>query len=487
MLTIVTVNYLNKKRKLRKMKIQLESNNEQMADTMSKSGFDLYTALFELVDNSIAGGARKVDLQLTCSNSNKRALKEISITDDGHGIAFDIVKKALAMGATKNKSINEHGVGMKNAIAFFGNHSINKGLIEIATFDGKDAYRLTDYKVNELTHSAIPTPKDTFCTIRIDASAKGFTLYQSTTKIIDRLGQRYADHIDEGVEIVVSEIDETTHTEISCETVVPKRPPYWNEENKTATPLLQENIVTPNIEATFTLGKTAKGHKCSLYSPATNKGGIDMIQDNRIVAARTWLPLTAWRPTTHPTYNAMVGRLVITKGHLDTTPKKDGFQVTPELEEVREHVARIIGAANMARWFEPPTKEVEFTEANIRDSLKVLLESQTQPTGDKMWSEVKAEQSTDTNLNMDITAESGGVKYVFEIKKKTFNAQDMNQLIGYMVATGCDQGIVFADRVLADAHGQLAHWKQYLGIKINVQFWESSHPYHEQVMAMVKA
>ena len=128
MLTIVTVNYPNKKRKLRKMKIHLESNNEQMADTMSKSGFDLYTALFELVDNSIAGGAKKVDLQLTCSNSNKRVLKEISITDDGHGIALDIVKKALAMGATKNKSINEHGVGMKNAIAFFGNHSINKGL-----------------------------------------------------------------------------------------------------------------------------------------------------------------------------------------------------------------------------------------------------------------------------------------------------------------------------------------------------------------------
>ena len=98
------------------------------------------------------------------------------------------------------------------------------------------------------------------------------------------------------------------------------------------------------------------------------------------------------------------------------------------------------------------------------------------------WSDVKTEESTDTNLSMDVTANSGNTFYVFEVKKGNFNAQDMNQLVGYMVTVGATHGVVFAKNVLANAKKQFdEHWKPLLK-DFNIQYWEESSAQHKTVL-----
>ena len=81
------------------------------------------------------------------------------------------------------------------------------------------------------------------------------------------------------------------------------------------------------------------------------------------------------------------------------------------------------------------------SESLIRDGLADYLKAQVLPSGDAIWDDVKTEESTDTNLSMDVTANSGNAFYVFEVKKGNFNAQDMNQLVGYMVTVGATHGV----------------------------------------------
>ena len=466
--------------------IELESNNELMANTMSKSGFDFNTAMFELIDNSIAAGARNIDIQFWIEPTGQKPIHQIHISDDGSGFPLDSLSRKLAMGAETGVGINEHGVGLKNAIGYYGGNDIRAGLLGIVTYDGEDCYEITGYEGNMLTLREIsPAWPNTGSCVKINCLELEAALSNRWKKLVDMLGVRYGDYIESGITITVSLVDIETLDEIEDgeHEVEPIFPPYYNPLTRTETHLWEDEVqnYTGSVRATLTIGLSPEGEE-GIWERGIYKGGIDVVQDGRVVVHRSYQPLESWRRP-HPMMNGVVGRLVIHTGYLPTTPKKDGFRETQEYIELRESIASSVRGSIIPRVLDLDDEEAErYEEADMRRGLKLYLESLTTPSGEAVWDEVNDEDATDTGLSMDVTAVTGGEKWVFEIKKETFGAQDMNQLIGYMIATHSIKGVVFSPNVLDNATRQLEYWREALSCDIDIQYWDSRHNNHRTVM-----
>jgi hypothetical protein len=461
-------------------RIRLDSNNEQMADTMSKSGFTFITAMYELLDNAIGAGATEIDIAFWNSNEGQRRIHEIHICDNGTGFNFGTLTKAFAMGSKKGTGMHEHGVGLKNAIAFYGNNSIREGLIGIETYDDIDAYEVIGYEVNDIVVKDIPVPEHTGSVIKINTYPLQVSMAKRLSSLLESIGVRYGNIINSGTDISVYEVDVDTAqitTDIEDNPIIHHvtafLPPYYNPVSKTDTPFVRESFSTTDVTCELVLGVSRNELATGPWQRYSYGGGIDIVQDNRVLVHRTWLPLEVWRPKNHTSINPLIGQLIIKQGHLPTTPKKDSVQRTQIFTEVQEEVARIIRECGILKLFaEIDDEQTDYSEANMRDGLARYLRAQKMPNGDGVWGSVKTEESTDTNLSMDVTAEPDEL-YVFEVKKGNFNAQDMNQLIGYMITVGSRQGIVLAKTILSNAKKQFEHyWKVILDGEYNIQYWD---------------
>lgn len=471
--------------------LKMESNNELMANTMSKSGFTFYTALNELIDNAIVS-AKNISINLLVENFGQRSIKKISVIDDGCGISLNDASVALSVGARTNQGVHEHGVGMKSAIAYFGSSDIRKGLDKIYSYDGVDSYCIYGYEGNDLLiEDEITVPDGTGTKIQISVELNIYAA-QRVIALRDMLGVRYGLFIQNGGSITINEVDVSTGDIMKdakgnpvSSIVKPIFPPYFHPTTSTNVHLLKKEITTKDIVGELTIGMSPDAHE-GMWAKCSYGGGIDVIQNERVIMHRTYEPLTEWRPKNHTSLNALVGQLVIKEGHLPTTPKKDGVQQTDMWMEVKKAIAETIKEGKISSFFNPPEDEDDYdsvSESLIRDALADYLKAQVLPSGDSIWNDVKTEESTDTNLSMDVTANSGDTMYVFEVKKGNFNAQDMNQLVGYMVTVNAKQGVVFAKNILANAKKQFEeHWKPLLK-DFNISYWDEKSTQHKTVLA----
>lgn len=475
-----------------KQQIEMKSNNEQMANTMSKSGFTFYTALHELLDNAIVT-AKNIRVELLVENDGMRAIHYISVIDDGDGIGMDELAEAFAVGARTNQGINEHGVGMKSAIAYFGNMNIADGLDYILTYDGVDCFKVEGYEGNTLHIDTGLTPPWSHTGTHISMSVRLNVFAASRINALkESLGVRYGNFLLNGGTITIQEFDIATDEpilnakeEAEVVRVTPIHPPYFHPTTGTKVHLLKKEIVTQNIVADFIIGMSAEDEE-GTWKPLSYGGGIDIVQNDRVVVHRSYEPLTEWRPKNHTSLNRLIGQLIVKDGHIPTTPKKDNVQQTEEWQAIKEAIAAAILEHKITAFFNPPENDNEYdnlSESLIRDGLAACLTESTLPTGEPVWSDVKTEESTDTNLSMDVTAMNGEDMYVFEVKKGNFNAQDMNQLIGYMVTVGAERGVVFAKTVLANAKKQFdEHWQPLLGEDFTIAYADKDSQLYKTVM-----
>lgn len=475
-----------------KQQIEMKSNNEQMANTMSKSGFTFYTALHELLDNAIVS-AKNISVELHVENDGMRAIHNVTIIDDGDGIGMSELAEAFAVGARTNKGINEHGVGMKSAIAYFGNMNIAKGLDYILTYDGVDCFMVEGYEGNTLHIDTGVTPpwKHTGTEISMNVVLNVFAAQRIAT-LKESLGVRYGNFLNNGGNITIQEFDIHTGQPLlnakkqpEIINVIPIHPPYFHPTTGTSVHLLKKEIVTQNVVADFIIGMSAENEE-GAWKSLSYGGGIDIVQNDRVVVHRSYEPLTEWRPKNHTSLNRLIGQLIVKEGHIPTTPKKDNVQQTDEWLAIKKGIAAAILENKITAFFNPPDDDDEYdnlSESLIRDGLAACLSESKMPTGEPIWTDVKTEESTDTNLSMDVTAMNGDTLYVFEVKKGNFNAQDMNQLIGYMVTVNAKRGVVFAKTVLANAKKQFnEHWKPLLGNDFVVTYADESSQLYKSVM-----
>jgi hypothetical protein len=82
-----------------------------LINSLRAFGYELNTAVADLIDNSITAGANRIDIRFEWSNDQPR----ISITDDGCGMSKSVLLNAMRLGA-----INPNEVRAKNDLGRFG-------------------------------------------------------------------------------------------------------------------------------------------------------------------------------------------------------------------------------------------------------------------------------------------------------------------------------------------------------------------------------
>lgn len=89
---------------------------------LAKQNLLLHQCIIELIDNSIAATSEniqfQIDIQMIQSEENPE-LVELYIADKGLGMSIEVLSNALQLGqsATITNRLNEHGFGLKNALA----------------------------------------------------------------------------------------------------------------------------------------------------------------------------------------------------------------------------------------------------------------------------------------------------------------------------------------------------------------------------------
>ncbi|ENY82806.1 ATP-binding protein [Sphingopyxis sp. MC1] len=92
---------------------------ERMIEGLRDTGYEFDTAIADIVDNSIAANATKVDLTLAL---DWRGNIRLSIADDGDGMDLEGLKNAMRYGARKRPnpaSLGKYGLGLKTASTAF--------------------------------------------------------------------------------------------------------------------------------------------------------------------------------------------------------------------------------------------------------------------------------------------------------------------------------------------------------------------------------
>lgn len=113
--------------------MKIEVKDRFLRLSMRSVGYNNYTAIMELIDNSIDAGA-------TCINIDYDGDKLV-IRDDGSGMSYDKLKASMMVGydrAYGESEIGYFGVGMKSAIINLSDPNKDSSPVKIKTFDGEE-------------------------------------------------------------------------------------------------------------------------------------------------------------------------------------------------------------------------------------------------------------------------------------------------------------------------------------------------------------
>jgi hypothetical protein len=171
-------------------------------DFFRGAGFKFDSSIAELIDNSISAGATKVKIKTELIGEN---LYNITIEDNGIGIAFDKIKSIMSLGSGnlsdyKSNSISYYGVGMKFAIINLSEGGVTK---ITSVYNGeKSSIFLNTTDIPEISNPSMELTKSNSGTIieipNICISSN------KITALLKSLGVIYFPHIDNGNDLEIT-------------------------------------------------------------------------------------------------------------------------------------------------------------------------------------------------------------------------------------------------------------------------------------------
>jgi anti-sigma regulatory factor (Ser/Thr protein kinase) len=182
------------------------SSQEQWAMLTKSYTQKLPHALNELVDNSLAAfgktaGDMFINIRITKETDDGYV---ITVSDNGPGIALADIPVALSAGRAKRSGLNEHGLGIKNVLAFCCPENTGFHILSVPIGSGK-AYKVvapwgSPFTCNEVSPSEHPYPTGLSITMRVTEKvlkyygASAFKLDTLLGRLRHVLGVTYAIH-----------------------------------------------------------------------------------------------------------------------------------------------------------------------------------------------------------------------------------------------------------------------------------------------------
>ncbi len=420
---------------------------------LGNNTYNYLDLLSELIDDSIAARIPNekllIEVELVMSEDNKKE-QVLIVRDNAKGIAFDEIASAISPAWNSGgKTLNEHGMGMKQAIAGLGELSY----LATKTEATNPATVITEFKFGNVTPLNCDVAWEHGTEICIknlkDIVEKGQQYY--TKYLIPYLGARYRRYLSgEQPEVRINfrmlsadKKDQNGYPETIREWMVqPVAPIYFHPNLRNNKPVIEKKILTGNDwKAEITFGyapndseyETIGMEKVKSYHPyyvSISRQGFDILKNDRVINFHQLSEIKLIN-TRHNCYNLIRGEINLLSG-FTTAITKNAIVSDRAYRELMEKIKEIL---EEKRYLEKKTYPDELPENLLRDRLVNIFKTSVVYSKKNVVSEYTVGK---LNGKVDILADGEA----WEIKTQQINGLDVYQLFAYMDMGDIENGYI---------------------------------------------
>lgn len=433
--------------------------DDRLFEELGKNNYDFHDLLSELIDNSIAAKNERLPVQVDIffHMGEDGKPKRFVIKDNAKGIAAKDLGVALSPAAKRTHgSLNEHGLGMKQAIASLGK------LDYLATkVRGEKNSRV----IKKIGWGKLPIVHDKKLLSEYDSGTelsvvdlKALVVFDKgsiTRNLASELGARYRRYLSGQVkrlELNILLINERGEVDRKWE-IRAVKPVYFHPHTRENRPVvLNFPLGGKEWKAKLTFGYAPKENeeyeelqleppsKHNPYFVSLSKQGLDIIMQDRVVLPHQLAELKIVEAA-HPSLNYIRGEIDLIEG-FSTAITKNSVISDKNFQECIKEITEILTGQRLGPDKEPrdylkgQSYSGQLPEKALRDRLAELLR---RPPYNKR--DIFTEYDVgDIEGFIDVLADSEA----WELKVEFAKALDVYQLFMYMDIGGYDSGHLVA-------------------------------------------
>jgi hypothetical protein len=432
--------------------------SDNIFSELGNNTYDYKDLLSELIDNSLAArvGGEVLHVRVEIYVDTDLKPKRFIIWDDAQGIPADRIGSAITpAGIQSSGSLNEHGLGMKQAIAAIGKLES----LVTKTIDQNLAISISEFRFGDIEAEEIDfdRPRGTSITI-VNIKPIVVTNPTSITRtIIPYLGARYRRFLRPDSPVMDLSLDikhNITNDSLYRWDVKEVKPVYFHPNTRENRPvILKFNLQGSGWKAELTFGYAPKEHseydelgldipnKFHPYRVSITTQGIDIILHDRVILFHQLSELGIVNQR-HADYNLVRGELSLISGFA-TAITKNAVIHDEHFRECVTIVREVLSgekpgpAGRRDNYLQHKTYPDEIPEALLRDRLIEWL------TNNPMQQKVHvAKEYVVEGVEgfIDILADNEA----YELKRDQANALDVYQLFMYMDIGDFEKGYLIA-------------------------------------------
>jgi hypothetical protein len=427
--------------------------------------------LSELIDNCVAARESDglLDVQITIGVCNQREKSFFAISDNATGIPRGRLGAAISPAAIQNKdSLNEHGLGMKQAVASLGD------LEYLATKTKKDklAIVISKFQFGKLDPKEVAVPWEQGTEIRVVRLREIVPMTQThyTRDIVRQLGARYRrlllpDAPQMRLSLKLVDADSSSVDLIQEYRIEPVKPVYFHPKTRQNKPVEEKKIFKGHgwkAVLTFGYAPTDKEYvelglekptKFDPYHVSIRNQGFDILLHDRVIEFHMLSELGLIQAR-HNDYNIIRGEIDLTSGFSTAITKNAIIQD----EHLREAIDQIKEFLDGNGYLQRKTYPGDLSEELLRDRLAEWLRTNRVHPRKDVQTEFAIQG---LGGSIDIIADDE----VWELKKDEADGLDVYQLFAYLDMGNFEKGVLVAKGFstganMAAEHIQKKHKKQ---------------------------
>lgn len=471
--------------------------SDQLFSELGNNTYDYKDLLSELIDNSLAarvpGQLLHVKVTIAISQSDPTT-NWLTISDDASGIHVDTLGLAITpAGKQSTDSLNEHGLGMKQAVAGLGRLKYLATKVE----DDEYARVIQEFQFGSIYPKLVSVPWDRGTEIAV-TDLRPIVRTHSVSygrDLIPYLGARYRKFLTPSnpraqivVELVdVDELDnEGRNIVLNSWNVDEVKPVYYHPNKHVNAPVVNHrSFKGAGWDAELVFGYSLEGYewkdlgldepsKFHPYGVTLSKQGLDVLLNDRVVMFHQ-LPELGIVGTRHNQYNSIRGEIILKSG-FTTAITKNSIVATEHWNQCISEIRKFLEEKKLVK---SKTYPDALPEAALRDRLADWLKTN--------------DLARRTNVMTEYTVEGLGGKIdvladgeVWELKRDDANGLDVYQLFAYLDMTDFDKGYLLAKGFKTSAQAARDHINEKHEVEITLTPLEQypiNHPLSESEIA----